>query len=149
VQRAVFDGHVTVPKGGRFRVVPLTARLRVALGSHRHLRGPRVLCTEAGESLSKWPLKWMIDTAERRAGLRKGGRVHVLRHTFCSRLAAANVPMLTIKELAGHTSLETTQRCMHLSAAAPREGSRPGAWYQAGTRRRAAGGGERRRGVRW
>jgi integrase len=42
--------------------------------------------------------------------------------TFCSRLAAANVPMLTIKELAGHVSLETTMRYMHLSPAAPREG---------------------------
>jgi hypothetical protein len=32
--------------------------------------------------------------------------------------------MLTIKELAGHQSLETTQRYMHLSSAAPREGIR-------------------------
>ncbi len=49
---------------------------------------------------------------------------YILRHTFCSRLAARNVPMLTIKELAGHQSLETTQRYMHLSQAAPREGIR-------------------------
>ena len=47
-----------------------------------------------------------------------------MRHTFCSRLAARNVPMLSIKELAGHQSLETTQRYMHLSAAAPREAIR-------------------------
>ncbi len=32
--------------------------------------------------------------------------------------------MLTIKGRAGHVSLETTQRYMHVSAAAPREGSR-------------------------
>ncbi len=47
-----------------------------------------------------------------------------MRHTFCSRLAARNVPMLTIKELAGHESVETTMRYMHLSSAAPREGIR-------------------------
>jgi site-specific recombinase XerD len=29
--------------------------------------------------------------------------------------------MLSIKDLAGHESLETTQRYMHLSSAAPRE----------------------------
>jgi len=32
--------------------------------------------------------------------------------------------MLTIKELAGHESIETTMRYMHLSEAAPREGLR-------------------------
>ena len=32
--------------------------------------------------------------------------------------------MLSIKELAGHVSLETTMRYMHLSSAAPREGIR-------------------------
>lgn len=32
--------------------------------------------------------------------------------------------MLTIQALAGHRSLETTQRYMHLSQAAPREGIR-------------------------
>ena len=35
-----------------------------------------------------------------------------------------NVPMLTIKELAGHQSLETTMRYMHLAPAAPRAGMR-------------------------
>ena len=50
------------------------------------------------------------------------GRVHILRHTSCSRLAARSVPILSIQGLAGHESLETTQRYMHLSSTAPREG---------------------------
>jgi hypothetical protein len=53
-----------------------------------------------------------VDGVERKAELRRGGRVHILRHTFCSRLAARNVPMPTIKELAGYISLETTMRYM-------------------------------------
>jgi integrase len=122
VQRAVSDdGSVTLPKGGRPRIVPTTVRLRDALARHRHLRGDRVITGDDGTGVDKWALKWMVDVAERRAGLRKGGRLHILRHTFCSRLASRNVPMLSIKELAGHQSLETTQRYMHLSAAAPRE----------------------------
>ncbi|HVO18817.1 MAG TPA: site-specific integrase [Anaeromyxobacter sp.] len=82
----------------------------------------RVITDEEGRGLDKWA--WLVDVAERRAGLRRGGRVHILRHTFCVRLAARNVPMLTIKELAGHQSIETTMRYMHLSAVAPREGIR-------------------------
>jgi integrase len=124
VQRAVYEGEVTLPKGGKPRVIPMTRRLKAALQELRHLRGERVLYRDDGEPAEKWWVKWALDVAERRAGLRRGGRVHILRHTFCSRLAARNVPMLSIKELAGHMSLETTQRYMHLSAAAPREAIR-------------------------
>ncbi|MFY3742477.1 tyrosine-type recombinase/integrase [Anaeromyxobacter sp. Red801] len=61
--------------------------------------------------------KWMR-RAQRRAGLKPTGALHVLRHTFCSRLAMQNAAALAIKELAGHTSLTTTMRYMHLSPAA-------------------------------
>jgi site-specific recombinase XerD len=40
--------------------------------------------------------------------------LHTLRHTFCTRLAAAGVDVRTIKELAGHGDLATTMRYMHL-----------------------------------
>ena len=46
------------------------------------------------------------------------GGLHILRHTFCSRLAMAGAPTLAIKELAGHTSVSTTMRYMHLSPSA-------------------------------
>jgi integrase len=39
VQRSDWKGHVTVPKGGRLRYVPLTIRLTTALREHRHLLG--------------------------------------------------------------------------------------------------------------
>ena len=47
VARSEWKGHVTAPKGGRLRYVPLTERLADALG-RRHLRGPRVLCDGEG-----------------------------------------------------------------------------------------------------
>ena len=46
------------------------------------------------------------------------GRLHILRHTFCSRLAMRGATAKAIQELAGHVSLFTTQRYMHLSPAA-------------------------------
>jgi integrase len=122
VQRAVWRGQVTLPKGGRSRRVPLTERLALALKAHRHLAGQRVLVGEGGVELKRADLRnWMMK-AQRRAGLEVNGLLHILRHTFCSRLAARNVPMLTIKELAGHQSLSTTQRYMHLARGAPKEG---------------------------
>jgi site-specific recombinase XerD len=64
-------------------------------------------------------VRGVLKRVEKRAGLAAAlGKCHKLRHTFCSRLAMANVPMLAIQKLAGHESIETTQRYMHLSTAA-------------------------------
>jgi integrase len=43
LQRSDCDGAVTLPKGGKPRIVPMTARLKTALQAHRHLKGPRFL----------------------------------------------------------------------------------------------------------
>jgi integrase len=117
VRHSDWKGHITVPKGGRLRYVPLTARLATALREHRHLRGRRVLCTDAGEPLTQKMVQDYVRRAERRAGLEKLG-VHILRHTFCSHLAMRGAPARAIQELAGHQDLTTTQRYMHLSPAA-------------------------------
>jgi len=97
----------------------MTDRLRAALAKNRHLRGDRVLWRDDGyEKVTAVLLaKWMR-RAQRRAGLKVTGGLHILRHTFCSRLAMAGAPALAIKELAGHKSLTTTMRYMHLSPSA-------------------------------
>ena len=50
VARSEWKGHVTMPKGGRIRYVPLTRRLTEALRAARHLRGQRVLCDSEGQA---------------------------------------------------------------------------------------------------
>ncbi len=116
VQRAVWNGHVTVPKGGRVRHVPLTTRLATALRTHRHLRGVRVLTSKDGRALTQRMVQHVMLRMARRAHVPHG--VHILRHTFCSHLAMRGAPARAIQELAGHRDLSTTQRYMHLSPAA-------------------------------
>jgi integrase len=117
VQRSEWRGHVSVPKGGRSRYVPLTARLTAALRDLRHLKGPRVGCQPDGSALTQWMVRDFVEQAAHRAGLETSG-VHRLRHTFCSHLAMRGAPARAIQELAGHQDLMTTQRYMHLSPAA-------------------------------
>jgi integrase len=100
VQRSDWKGHVTVPKGGRLRYVPLTIRLATALREHRHLRSERVLCQLDGSPMSADIVKHHVERAARRAQIAQSG-VHRLRHSFCSHLAMRGAPARAIQELAG------------------------------------------------
>ena len=116
VRHSEWKGHVTEPKGGRLRYIPLTVRLAGVLRQHRHLRGRRVLMCQEGKPFTQKMVQDRVRWAARRAHVDAG--VHILRHTFCSHLAMRGAPARAIQELAGHQDLSTTQRYMHLSPAA-------------------------------
>jgi len=118
VQRAEWNGIVDMPKSGRGRIIPLTKALGAVLQAHRHLRSERVLCHDDGSAVDAGDLQHWIEQATRRAGLAPSRSLHILRHTFCSHLAMRGAPAKAIQELAGHLSLSTTLRYMHLSPAA-------------------------------
>jgi integrase len=117
IQRSEWKGHVTMPKSGRLRYVPMTLRLAAALRAHRHLRHRRVLCQTDGTPFTPKIVADVVRRSSRAARVKPEG-VHVLRHTFCSHLAMRGAPARAIQELAGHQDLGTTQRYMHLSPAA-------------------------------
>ena len=117
VRRGLWRTEEATPKGGRARDVPMTPALSAALQAYRHLRGDRVLYSDAGREVSNRTVRNWLAGAQRRAGLESSGAIHILRHTFCSHLAAAGVPARAIQELAGHADLSTTMRYMHLSPA--------------------------------
>jgi len=118
VQRSEWRGKTTVPKGGRPRRVPMTSRLKAALQAIKHLREARVFYRDGGPTPTNKMMRNWMRSAQRRANLAVDGRIHVLRHTFCSHLAMRGAPTRAIQELAGHAHLSTTQRYMHLSPAA-------------------------------
>jgi integrase len=119
VRRSEWEGHVSSPKGRRERKVRLTARLKQALQDNWHLKTDRVLWRDDGfPGVTQVLLaKWMC-RAQRRAGLKVTGGIHILRHTFCSRLAMAGATPVAIGTMAGHASLSTTAKYLHLSPAA-------------------------------
>lgn len=116
VRRSEWKGQVEAPKGGKARRVPMTARLAEALAAIRHLRGPRVFWRDDGEPVTTRVLELRVNTAAKRAGLDVSG-CHVLRHTFCSRLAVRGAAPVAIQRAAGHASLQAVQRYLHLAPA--------------------------------
>ena len=74
-------GHVTVPKGGRSRRLPMTQRLTAALKAARHLRGERVLCLPDGTPITRDRVIKAIRGAQRVAADR-AGRAHPAAHVL-------------------------------------------------------------------
>jgi integrase len=70
--------NVTDTKGMKYRVVPMTKRLREALAAHRHLKGYRVLYTDTGETVTAKVLQRWMFKAQKRAMLKATGGLHIL-----------------------------------------------------------------------
>ena len=105
VQRSIWEGHETVPKGGKGRVVDMTSSLADALTKHRHLRGDRVLYADDGRELTNKIVRSWLSRAQRAAGIEVTGAIHRLRHTSarCSR-PKAHLPLPFRSSLATATS---------------------------------------------
>src|ERR1017187_2825226 len=120
IRRAVISKYVDTPKSGHGRVLDLSAELTAALQKHRDASSTkkgRIFRQDSGRpALAQHLYTWM-DAARDRAGVpkQKGVRLHVMRHSACSALAAMGAPMIAIQALAGHESPQTTARYMHLA----------------------------------
>jgi integrase len=78
VRRASWQGIEDTPKGGRGRVVPLTAALSLVLGENRHLRGPYVLHQDDDTPVNENALQDWMEQATLRAGLDVTRSLHIL-----------------------------------------------------------------------
>jgi site-specific recombinase XerD len=95
----------------------MTDALAEVLGKVRLVRGAAVLLGEGGKAVRRRDLSQWLGAAQKQAGVKLTDGPHILRHTFCSHLAMRGAPPKAIQELAGHSSLTTTLRYMHLSPA--------------------------------
>ena len=95
-------------KSGRDEQIYLTAKARMLLGDLPRL-GELVFVCPAPPQVSKRFLYW-----RRRAGLRHGS-FHSLRHTCASWMATNGVNPIVIKEHLRHSSIQVTERYVHLS----------------------------------
>ena len=99
--------------GARDVQVNRAARECLELLHQRAPIGQTYITPEANECAADRRV-WFERTVKK-AELRPAFRWRDLRHTFCSRLAIAGVPLLTIMQLAGHKSFQTTLKYAHLS----------------------------------
>jgi len=124
IRRAIYDGVIDVPKGGRMREVPLSDELRAALRKLPSRFAHGLVWPRAdGRNLTKGEAKWPLWRACKQAGLRRVGW-HVLRHTFASHLVMRGVPLKAVQELLGHATIDMTMRYAHLAPDVTRDAVR-------------------------
>ncbi len=107
--------------GGRaaaVRYVPINAALRDLL---KELAEAPHTATDPVLTISRNNLRRKFENLCQRAGLGHV-RIHDLRHSFCSHLAMAGVPIPTIQALAGHATIAMTMRYSHLLPGAAQAG---------------------------
>jgi len=117
-------------KGGKYRVVPLHQDLKKALKAwlayrqvskkKEHQESLYIFVSERSGQLSTRGIAFMVDGYLEHCGLLERAEngmklegqpsCHSLRHTFCKNLVDAGVPIQNIAKLAGHDSVQTTQR---------------------------------------
>ena len=120
-ERRVF---ITEGKGGRQRLIPVSARFFAAVAAYLDaerppgartdrvflvLKGPR-----RGQPLSAKGMEEILTAARRRAGLGHA-TCHELRHTCLTRLREAGMALEAVQAQAGHASIESTRIYLHLA----------------------------------
>jgi site-specific recombinase XerD len=111
-------------KGGRQRIVPISARFFSTVAAYYDTERPRTSSTETvfvvlkgprrGQPLSAAGLDEIIEGARKRAGLTHL-TCHQLRHTCFTRLREAGMALEAIQAQAGHASIESTRVYLHLA----------------------------------
>jgi site-specific recombinase XerD len=106
-----------VGKGEKSRTVPAHTRVREVLGAWLAERpsypnagsSPALFLSARGTRMTADALADVIGRITSAAGLDDGITSHLLRHTFGTELTRKGVDIVTVAELMGHASLETTR----------------------------------------
>ena len=103
-------------KGKKDRMVPLPKSILDILHQYwRYYRSPDYLFygPKVGKPLSDKTLQKIYHSAKDRAGVKKPGGIHGLRHAFATHQLDAGMPIHQLKEILGHTDIRTTMRYLH------------------------------------
>jgi site-specific recombinase XerD len=104
-------------KGEHERVVFLSASAAQLLAlylAERPAGSPdRIFLNRSGQPITITGIQYRLAHYCRQAGI--WVTCHQLRHTFASRMVAAEVPITSVQKLLGHTNIRTTQGYIHVT----------------------------------
>ncbi len=104
-------------KGKKDRQVMLSEKLLQLMREYFKEYKPKIWLFEGqyGEQYSARSTQEVLQQAKAKAGIKKKGSIHALRHSFATHLLEGGTDLISIKELLGHSSLSTTSIYTHVS----------------------------------
>ncbi len=120
--------HIRRSKYNKDRMIPLSEYMSVGLGKYIALERPLTWLFNGktlGEPYSAKGISWVMREAVKTAGIAKEVTVHSLRHSYATHLIEDGLNIVTVKDLLGHSKIETTMiylhvaQCEHIKAHSP------------------------------
>jgi site-specific recombinase XerD len=105
-------------KGKKDRVVSLSPVVLIILREYKNKYQPQRYLFEGqepGTAYSIRSLEMIIHKAKEKAGIKKAGSMHMLRHSFATHLLDKGTDVTFIQKLLGHNDIKTTLRYLHVT----------------------------------
>ena len=112
--------HIRQGKGRKDRYVPLGELLCKGLTKYLRVEQPKRWLfyrkDREGKLLpySESGVQWVIKTTRKLSGTHKAITTHSLRHSYATHLLEQGLDIVTLKELLGHSAIETTMVYLHV-----------------------------------
>jgi site-specific recombinase XerD len=126
IDRARMQLRVRHGKGGKERVLPLSPRLLQELhaywlaqraGRPGHDSPWLFLGAKSDQPINKATGQNIYYRAVKKSGVRRKGGIHLLRHSYATHCIESGLELTLVQRLLGHSSLLTTARYLHVTAA--------------------------------
>ena len=110
--------HIRRSKYNKDRVIPLSQYMAIGLQKYIALERPHIWLFNGktlGEPYSAKGISWVMRDAVKKAGIAKDVTVHTLRHSYATHLIEDGLNIVTVKDLLGHSKIETTMVYLHIA----------------------------------
>jgi integrase/recombinase XerD len=109
--------------GKQDRYVPLCAMLVRGIKAFIEAENPQTYLFNGNPhhaqnedtNFSQKGVQWIVKTMSKKAGIIKDVNVHTLRHSYATHLLEDGLDIVTIKNLLGHSHIETTMVYLHVA----------------------------------
>jgi site-specific recombinase XerD len=110
--------HIRQSKNDKDRYVPLSPFVLKGIQRYCNTCHPVDYLfngCKPGTPLSPIGIQWVVREAVKKCGFTKGISVHTLRHSYATHLLEFGMDIVSIKELLGHSRIETTMIYLHVA----------------------------------